>query len=98
MVLNKLDFEFATSPDDVGMQTGATIHTQNGLNMIVKKHIPSEGDEINDDGWWEKQHLKRGLNVDGRPFDTKEDAVWSKFNGNEKKTPLNGSGGCPVSH
>lgn len=98
MVLNKLDFEFATSPDDVGMQTGATIHTQNGLNMIVKKHIPSEGDEIDDDGWWEKQHLKRGLNVDGRPFDTKEDAVWSKFNGNEKKTPLNGSGGCPVSH
>jgi cytochrome P450 family 97 subfamily B polypeptide 3 len=52
MVLRRFDFEFDTSKfegkDDVfsetkglnhpvGMRTGATIHTRNGLNMIVKK-------------------------------------------------------------
>jgi len=62
MLLNKFDFDFIGSPDDVGMQTGATIHTMNGLNMVVKKAtgIP----EV--DGWWENQHLKRGLSKTGR--------------------------------
>jgi len=44
------------------MQTGATIHTMNGLNMNIKKStgIPER------DGWWEEQHLKRGLSKNGR--------------------------------
>ena len=33
MLLKEYDFEFAMNPKDVGMQTGATIHTMNGLNM-----------------------------------------------------------------
>jgi len=62
MILNKYEFEFVGSPDDVGMQTGATIHTMNGLNMVVKKSsgIPEPN------GWWEEQHLKRGLSETGR--------------------------------
>lgn len=62
MVLNRFEFSFVGSPDDVGMQTGATIHTMNGLNMEVTKSsgIPES------DGWWEQQHLKRGLSKNGR--------------------------------
>jgi len=62
MVIKKFEFSFVGSPDDVGMQTGATIHTMNGLNMNIKKStgIPER------DGWWEEQHLKRGLSKNGR--------------------------------
>lgn len=66
MLLKEYDFEFAMDPKDVGMQTGATIHTMNGLNMY-----PRKSDNIPDaDGWWEKQHLKRGLQANGRPSTT----------------------------
>ena len=67
MLLNQYDFDFVGKPEDVGMRTGATIHTMNGLNMIVKKAegIPET------DGWWETQHLKRGLSSTGRPHNTK---------------------------
>lgn len=43
MVLKKYDFEFAMDPKDVGIYTGATIHTRNGLNMRVLKrsNIPA---------------------------------------------------------
>ena len=37
MVLQKFDFELVGNPESVGMRTGATIHTANGLNMRVKK-------------------------------------------------------------
>ena len=37
MLLNEFDFEFAGDPKDVGMRTGATIHTMNGLNMIPRR-------------------------------------------------------------
>mmetsp|Transcript_1791 Transcript_1791/g.2431 ORF Transcript_1791/g.2431 Transcript_1791/m.2431 type:complete len:655 (+) Transcript_1791:100-2064(+) len=37
MLLHRYDFEFADGPDHVGMKTGATIHTENGLNMYIKK-------------------------------------------------------------
>ena len=55
MVLKRFDFEFDpdylegkddlfSSPDGlnhpVGMKTGATIHTRNGLHMLVKKRVP----------------------------------------------------------
>ena len=59
-MLNNYDFTFATSPEDVGMRTGATIHTMNGLNMNVRK-LSKDAEPPATDGWWEKQHLKRGL-------------------------------------
>ena len=37
MVLSKFSFELATAPEEVGMATGATIHTANGLKCYVKK-------------------------------------------------------------
>merc|ERR1711957_487533 len=61
-VIKKFEFSFVGSPDDVGMQTGATIHTMNGLNMNIKKSTGTP--ELN--GWWEEQHLKRGLSKNGR--------------------------------
>lgn len=55
MLLNKYDFEFSGKPEDVGMKTGATIHTMNGLNMKVRKAagIPESS------GWWERQISQR---------------------------------------
>uniref|UniRef100_A0A7S4MBT7 Cytochrome P450 n=1 Tax=Odontella aurita TaxID=265563 RepID=A0A7S4MBT7_9STRA len=81
MVLKNFDFEFVGSPDDVGMKTGATIHTMNGLNMKIKKPSSSSdedgGKAANEGpGWWEQQHLKRGLNKDGRPYEGEEEAAW----------------------
>lgn len=63
MLINKYDFDFDGNPEDVGMKTGATIHTMNGLNMKVKKAdgIPKT------DGWWSEQHLSRGLSATGLP-------------------------------
>ena len=37
MILRRFEFEFVNSPEDVGMRTGATIHTRNGLYMKVKR-------------------------------------------------------------
>ena len=69
MLLNKFDFKLEGSPEDVGMVTGATIHTMNGLNMYVEKSkgVPSST------GYWEMQHLKRGLSVTGMPHRASED-------------------------
>ena len=64
MLIKKYDFSFKGSPDDVGMKTGATIHTMNGLNMAV--HKSEDIPETN--GWWEMQHLKRGLSGSGKPI------------------------------
>ncbi len=63
IMLNRFDFKLVGKPEDVGMKTGATIHTMNGLNMIVEKSkgIPKTT------GHWEMQHLKRGLSVTGMP-------------------------------
>ena len=76
MILNKFDFALVGKPEDVGMKTGATIHTMNGLNMMVTpksdaNHIPATND------WWVQQHLSRGFNVNGRPYATTEDAAWT---------------------
>lgn len=104
MVLNSLEFSFATCAEDVGMKTGATIHTMNGLNMIVQKRSSYDKPE-EDDGWWEQQHLKRGLDVTGRPYANEEDAVWSKSVKTRKVDPASKAdnteakkGGCPVQH
>mmetsp|Transcript_15160 Transcript_15160/g.31782 ORF Transcript_15160/g.31782 Transcript_15160/m.31782 type:complete len:772 (+) Transcript_15160:209-2524(+) len=77
MIMNKFDFELVGKPEDVGMKTGATIHTMNGLNMIVKPR--SEANPIPEaNEWWGKQHLKRGLNVNGRPYSNNEDTARPK--------------------
>ena len=68
MILNKFDFSFQGSPENVGMKTGATIHTMNGLNMFVKK---SKGVPITT-GYWEMQHLKRGMSATGMPHKISE--------------------------
>jgi cytochrome P450 len=36
-ILRRYEFDFDGSPDDVGMATGATIHTKNNLKMHVRK-------------------------------------------------------------
>lgn len=41
MMLKKLDFKMVGTPEDVGMVTGATIHTKNGLKMTVSLREPS---------------------------------------------------------
>lgn len=53
------------------MQTGATIHTMNGLKMRPRK-VSRDEPLPSTDGWWEKQHLKRGLSASGRPYSTTE--------------------------
>ena len=77
MILKNLDFSFAIAPEDVGMKTGATIHTMNGLLMNVR---PADSNQASSSaatedatptttGWWELQHLKRGFSASGRPFE-----------------------------
>ena len=36
-LLQRFDFSLAGSAEEVGMQTGATIHTANGLKMRVSR-------------------------------------------------------------
>lgn len=78
MIINKFDFELDGRPEDVGMKTGATIHTMNGLNMIVSRR--SEENPIPETNeWWGQQHLSRGLNVNGRPYSNNEEASTSNL-------------------
>jgi len=94
MVLNKFNFELVGKPEDVGMKTGATIHTMNGLKMTINlsTEIPKTK------SWWEKQHLKRGLSPSGLPFASEEDAVWGS---EQLQTNLfnveDTAGKCPIS-
>jgi len=75
MILKEYDFEFAGKPEDVGMQTGATIHTMNGLNMYAMR-VDKDAPIPKTDGWWERQHLQRGLSATGKAYATQEDAAW----------------------
>ena len=68
------DFSFAIPPEEVGMQTGATIHTMNGLKMYVST-VDEEAPIPETENWWTKQHLKRGLSASGQPFVTEEEAA-----------------------
>jgi cytochrome P450 len=101
LLLKNYEFEFAIDPDDVGMKTGATIHTMNGLLMRARK-VSDDAVPPKAGGWWEQQHLKRGLNASGRRYATEEEAAWStaqRANGetqpNRKEAPSDESGGCP---
>ena len=69
--MKNYDFAFEGSPDDVGMKTGATIHTMNGLNMRATRVDP-DAPLPSSDGYWEKQHLKRGFSASGKPFQTRD--------------------------
>ena len=93
--MNKFNFELVGKPEDVGMKTGATIHTMNGLKMTVNSciEIPKTTN------WWEKQHLKRGLSPSGLPYDNEEDAVWGSESVRIKSSSNvdDKSGACPVS-
>jgi len=73
MIIKKHDFTFAIPAEEVGMQTGATIHTMNGLQMYVR--TVDENEKLPDpEGYWTQQHLKRGLSPNGQPYATQEDA------------------------
>jgi cytochrome P450 family 97 subfamily B polypeptide 3 len=43
MLLRRFDFTLAGKPEDVGLETGATIHTKNGLMMRVTRRDLSAG-------------------------------------------------------
>lgn len=103
MLIKNLDFEFAIHPDEVGMKTGATIHTMNGLMMKVKdikvnREVPVKS------GWWEMQHLKRGLSASGQPYDGDQGCEQETIAGpaqahHAPKKNSHGndlSGGCPI--
>jgi cytochrome P450 len=93
MVINNYDFTFAIPPEEVGMKTGATIHTMNGLQMTARK-LNREDPPEPSDGWWEHQHLKRGLSKTGRPYPTEEDVEKAS---KEKGASSGGEkGGCPM--
>ena len=94
MVLKNHDFSFATSPDDVGMKTGATIHTMNGLNMVVKK-VSKEDPIPQTDGWWQKQHLKRGLTASGKPYQTNAELAFQNIPKPDPRRVDPGTG-CPM--
>lgn len=104
ILLKNFNFEFAIDPNDVGMKTGATIHTMNGLQMRVSRvpttatttsttnvETPDASAVPKTDGWWEMQHLKRGLHANGRPYDI-ESTLSSQRHGNNSTL----SGSCPM--
>jgi cytochrome P450 len=87
MMIKNYEFDFAIPAKDVGMKTGATIHTMNGLQMRARRTTDKEPPAT--DGWWEMQHLKRGLNANGRPF--------SASKAEEENIGASPSGdGCPM--
>ena len=45
MVLREFDFSLDMKPEEVGIYTGATIHTRNGLNMKVKRRIAGKAQQ-----------------------------------------------------
>merc|ERR1740121_2124838 len=46
-------------------------------------------DDVKTEGWWEYQHTSRGLNTNGRPYETQEDAAWGTHRNIDK---------CPIKH
>lgn len=96
MMIKNFDFEFAIAPKDVGMKTGATIHTMNGLMMKARRVSTDNIPKL--DGWWEMQHLKRGLNASGRPFSAKEEIVeqTAETGSASSKAEDDSSSGCPM--
>ena len=96
IILKNFEFDFAIAPQDVGMKTGATIHTMNGLMMKVRR-IDSDVTPIpSSDGWWEMQHLKRGLHATGRPFGKADNIEVTTTTANGATKQEKGTGECPM--
>jgi hypothetical protein len=109
MIMNRHEFTLAIPAEEVGMKTGATIHTMNGLQMTIRS-LSDDEPLPKLDGWWAKQHLKRGLSASGLPYATEEEAMaqsQTKFNNlqwaipNEMKKDDDASSppedsGCPM--
>ena len=64
MILRKLDFSLVGTPDEVGMVTGATIHTRNGLKMkaALRRTSSCASPEVNG-------HKNSGSSVNGVKLD-----------------------------
>jgi cytochrome P450 len=43
LILKRFDFSLAVKPEEVGVYTGATIHTRNGLPMFIKERRSAHG-------------------------------------------------------
>jgi hypothetical protein len=76
MILNKFNLTLVGKPEDVRIKIGATIHTINGLNMLVScrsqtNPIPAMND------WWVNQHLTRGFNANGWLYASTKNAAWT---------------------
>jgi len=98
MLLKHYEFDFATDPADVGMKTGATIHTMNGLWMTPRRAVTANDNTgsastASSEGWWEMQHLKRGFNANGRPFGSSTVSSSSKNKGGDA---ADAAAGCPM--
>ncbi|CAB1105091.1 unnamed protein product [Ectocarpus sp. CCAP 1310/34] len=66
MMLKKLDFTMVGTPEDVGMVTGATIHTKNGLKMTASLREPSSaGPAVNGHAAAANGHSSTGINGEG---------------------------------
>lgn len=61
MLLRKFDFTMVGKPEDVGMVTGATIHTENGLKMTASLRNPSS--KVN--GHAVNGHVVNGAGLNG---------------------------------
>jgi cytochrome P450 family 97 subfamily B polypeptide 3 len=96
MMLKNFDFEFAIRPEEVGMKTGATIHTMNGLMMRPRRVDEATTPIPPSDGWWEMNHLKRGFNANGRPFSREDSASSGGSSSKRQQDKGPSSSGCPV--
>ncbi|GMH89144.1 hypothetical protein TrST_g3311 [Triparma strigata] len=69
MLLQKFEFTFTGNAEDVGMRTGATIHTMNGLNMIPREKgsrtLTLRGEGGDRGGYWAEKNGRNGGEDDG---------------------------------
>ncbi|GKZ01206.1 hypothetical protein MPSEU_001072000 [Mayamaea pseudoterrestris] len=94
MLVKNYDFDFAIPPEEVGMKTGATIHTMNGLMMRARR-VSDDTPIPSSENWWEMQHLKRGLSASGRPFASEEEVMRQANKASDKGLSVDPSG-CPM--
>lgn len=106
VILQNYDFDFAIPSEEVGMKTGATIHTMNGLMMRATR-VAKDAPPPKAGGWWELQHLRRGLNANGRMYSSEEASAWQSLEHKAKldeqmngasvgEARTSGSGRCPM--
>lgn len=105
MMLKKLDFTMVGTPEDVGMVTGATIHTKNGLKMKVSLRDPSSPAKANGhDAVKAARHGINGHGINGASLEAAAAAAASKAAtdavGGMESVPIAdvnaGKGKCPM--